>query len=69
MIHAQYGEYEVTCFYNGQFRKCILHVVVTRNHGNKFFLFDTYGHAIDDLKTVADARNQYAIGKAPEIEL
>lgn len=69
MIEAQYGEHEVTCFHNGQFRKCILHVVVTQNHGTKFFLFDTHGWAIDDLRAQGDARNQYTTGKAKEIKL
>lgn len=69
MINAKYGEYEVNCHHNGQHRKLILHVVHTENHGDKFFLFDIRGWAIDDHRTITEARNQYACGMATEIKL
>lgn len=69
MIQAEYGVFEVTCLHNGQQRNLILHVVSTVNHGHRFFLFDTIGWAIDDTKTIAEARRQYACGIAKEINI
>lgn len=66
MVNAQYGRFKVKIHHNGQFRTATLHVVELPAE-KKFFLFDDYGWAIDDARTVEAAVLHYVKGAAEEI--
>lgn len=67
MVSANYGRFRVTVLHNGQLQSAILHVIEASSNQHQFFLFDSFGWAIDTKRAVDAARAQYALGTAEEI--